>query len=53
MPDEETRRLEAERDELRRQIDELRAFEREYRARLMAFLEESMLHLKGKPIPDD
>jgi hypothetical protein len=29
----------AERDDLRRQIDDLRAFEREYRGRLLAFHE--------------
>lgn len=34
--------LEAERDELNRQIDELRSFEREYRTRLISHLEDCL-----------
>jgi cell division protein FtsB len=40
----------AERDDLRREIDDLRDFEREYRSRLLAFHEDRARALReGKP----
>jgi hypothetical protein len=40
----------AERDELERQIEDLRAFERDYRARLIAYHEDRARALReGKP----
>jgi uncharacterized membrane protein YccC len=43
--------LRAERDELVRRIGDLRAFEREYRARLRAFHWHAIDELDGKHIP--
>ena len=35
------------RDDLERRIEDLRSFEREYRARLIAYLEDLLRDLKG------
>jgi DivIVA domain-containing protein len=43
--------LESERERLERKIDELRAFEREYRARLKAYLEGQLRDLDGNAGP--
>lgn len=40
--------LDAERERLERKVEELRAFEREYRARLKAYLENQLRDLEGR-----
>lgn len=45
--------LAAEREELERRVEDLRAFEREYRTRLIAYLEQQLAELRGPEIPDD
>jgi DivIVA domain-containing protein len=45
--------LEARRGELEARIEDLRAFEREYRLRLKAYLEGQLKELQGRPAPDD
>ncbi|MCU1624615.1 MAG: DivIVA family protein [Frankiales bacterium] len=45
--------LEARRGELETRIEDLRAFEREYRLRLKAYLEGQLKELQGRTAPDD
>jgi DivIVA domain-containing protein len=43
--------LERKRASLQQQVDDLRAFEREYRARLRAFLEDQLSQITGRAVP--